>query len=202
MIRHMHYRPRLGVLLLLFGVLIWDVNNDASAQAPPERGTMQPPLVVNAQYIKSLSLAVPGAPLIYTKLHAAPKVVVNLDVISRRVLDGQDVFEVSLSIRAVAHPAETAEQLPASAAGVSPPADVVFVVELTYCGVVTLKGLPESAIEPVLLVEAPRFLFPFAREVLANVTRDDGFPPMLLQPVDFVAMWQAQRATAENKAKQ
>ena len=58
----------------------------------------------------------------------------------------------------------------------------------------TLNGLPENAIEPVLLVECPRILFPFARNILADVTRDGGFPPVLLQPIDFVQLWQSRRA--------
>ena len=70
----------------------------------------------------------------------------------------------------------------------------VFVAELTYAGVFTLTGLPDNAVEPVLLVECPRILFPFARNILADVTRDGGFPPVLLQPIDFVALWQARRA--------
>ena len=61
----------------------------------------------------------------------------------------------------------------------------------------TLTGLPENAVEPVLLVECPRLLFPFARNILADVTRDGGFPPVLLQPIDFVALWQSRRAQAQ-----
>ncbi len=60
----------------------------------------------------------------------------------------------------------------------------------------TLTGLPENAVEPILLVECPRLLFPFARGLLADVTREGGFPPVLLQPIDFVALWQARRAQA------
>jgi preprotein translocase subunit SecB len=70
------------------------------------------------------------------------------------------------------------------------------VAELTYAGVFTLSGLPDNAIEPVLLVECPRILFPFARNILSDVTRDGGFPPVLLQPIDFVALWQARRSQA------
>ncbi len=76
------------------------------------------------------------------------------------------------------------------------PTPVVFVAELTYAGVFTLNGMPENTIEPVLLVECPRILFPFARNILSDVTRDGGFPPVLLQPIDFVALWQARRNQA------
>ena len=96
-------------------------------------------------------------------------------------------------IRAEAHEAAAGQGNGQTAA--APP--TVFVAELTYAGVFTLTGLPDNAIEPVLLVECPRILFPFARNILADVTRDGGFPPVLLQPIDFVALWQARRAQAQ-----
>src|ERR1700733_11875697 len=158
----------------------------------PQTGTpTQPPLVVNIQYVKDLSFEVPGAPQIYTQLKAQPQVSINLDVQARRVQEGQSVFEVAIVIRAEAH------DTPAQANGQAPaPAATVFVAELTYAGVFTLQGLPDNAIEPVLLVECPRILFPFARNILSDVTRDGGFPPVLLQPIDFVALWQSRRAQA------
>lgn len=152
----------------------------------------QPPLVVNIQYVKDLSFEVPGAPQIYTQLKAQPQVNINLDVQARRVQEGQSVFEVSLMIRAEAHEPGAAQ---GNGQAAVPP--TVFVAELTYAGVFTLTGLPDNAIEPVLLVECPRMLFPFARNILADVTRDGGFPPVLLQPIDFVALWQARRAQAQ-----
>ena len=141
-----------------------------------------PPLVVNIQYVKDLSFEVPGAPGIFTSLRTQPQVAINLDVQARRVHEGQTQFEVSIIIRAEAH--DNAHQGNGQTTAPSP---TVFVAELTYAGVFTLSGLPENAIEPVLLVECPRILFPFARNILADVTRDGGFPPVLLQPIDFVA---------------
>ncbi|MBD0275729.1 MAG: protein-export chaperone SecB, partial [Acetobacteraceae bacterium] len=67
-----------------------------------------------------------------------------------------------------------------------------FIAELVYCGIFTVTVPPEQ-LEPVLLVECPRLLFPFARNILADVTRDGGFPPVLLAPIDFVALWQSRR---------
>jgi preprotein translocase subunit SecB len=161
----------------------------------PQPGTppATPPLVVNIQYVKDLSFEVPGAPQVFSQLRAQPQVNINLDVQARRVQEGQNVFEVSLMIRAEAHEAAAHGGNGQSAA--VPP--TVFVAELTYSGVFTLSGLPENAIEPVLLVECPRILFPFARNILSDVTRDGGFPPVLLQPIDFVALWQARRAQAQ-----
>lgn len=147
-----------------------------------------PPLVVNIQYLKDLSFEVPGAPQIFTTLRAQPAVAINLDVQARRVQDGQPVFEVSLVIKA-----EASDPTPPTNGGTPTP---VFVAELTYAGVFTLNGLPDNAVEPVLLVECPRILFPFARNILSDVTRDGGFPPVLLQPIDFVALWQSRRTAA------
>jgi preprotein translocase subunit SecB len=108
---------------------------------------------------------------------------INLDVQARRLQEGQDVFEVVLAIRAEANEAVEAGQESAR----------VFVAELAYGGVFTLTGIPEESIEPILLVECPRLLFPFARNVLSDTTREGGFPPVLLQPIDFVALWQSRR---------
>jgi len=153
------------------------------SDAPVANGAQQaPPLVVNIQYIKDLSFEVPGAPAVFTTLRTAPRVDINLDVQARRVTDGQDVFEVTLQIRAEAHD-------PNGPAGETR----VFLAELSYAGVFTLSGLPAETVEPVLLVECPRILFPFARNILADVTRDGGFPPVLVQPIDFLALWQSRR---------
>src|SRR6185437_2658706 len=111
------------------------------------------PLVVNIQYIKDLSFEVPGAPAVFTTLRAAPRVDLNLDVQARRVTDGQDVFEVILAIRADAVDPNTPTNGEAPAR--------VFLAELAYAGVFTLSGIPENTMEPVLLVECPRILFPF-----------------------------------------
>ncbi len=142
-----------------------------------------PPLVVNIQYVKDLSFEVPGAPGIYTQLRSPPRVDINLDVQARRIQEGEDVFEVVLAIRAEAtDPTEGADNVR------------VFVAELAYGGVFTLNGIPEESVEPILLVECPRLLFPFARNILSETTREGGFPPVLLQPIDFVALWQSRRS--------
>jgi preprotein translocase subunit SecB len=155
--------------------------------APQPAPAAPPPLVVNIQYVKDLSFEVPGAPTIYSTLRAQPQVAINLDVQARRIVEGGNNYEVTLMIRAEASD-------PGAQGNGQAPAPVVFIAELTYAGVFTLTGLPENAVEPVLLVECPRILFPFARNILADVTRDGGFPPVLLQPIDFVQLWQSRRA--------
>ena len=152
----------------------------AAAAAPAQA------LTVNIQYIKDLSFEVPNAPAIYSTLRSQPNVNINLDVNARRIQDGQDVFEVVLQIKA-----EAMEPAGQTANGAEP--TPVFIIELAYAGVFTLQGVPENTVEPVLLVECPRMLFPFARNILSDTTRDGGFPPVLLQPIDFVALWQSRR---------
>ena len=165
--------------------------SDAAPAAPDS----VPPLVVNVQYVKDLSFEVPNAPAIYSTLRAAPRVDINLDVQARRIQEGQEIYEVVLVIRADATE-------PTAANGAAPPdaGGRVFLAELSYGGIFTLTGIPDNAVEPVLLVECPRLLFPFARNILADVTREGGFPPVLLQPIDFVALWQARRAQADAAA--
>lgn len=170
-----------------------------SQQAPD--AAAQPiaaPLVVNAQYVKDLSFEVPGAPHIYSSLRSAPQVAVNLDVQVKRLAEDQLVFEVALVARVEAtRPADAA---PTNGADGGP---IVFLAELSYAGIFTLNGIPDNQIEPVLMVEGPRLLFPFARNILADVTRDGGFPPVLLGPIDFLALWhhrRAQAATASGQA--
>jgi preprotein translocase subunit SecB len=146
----------------------------ANGGAAPATG----PVVLNLQFTKDLSFEVPGAPEIFLTLREQPRMDIALDVQARRLQEGQETYEISLQIRA---DAKTADNKPA------------FIAELVYCGIFTLNGVPAEMLEPVLLVECPRLLFPFARNILADVTRDGGFPPVLLAPIDFVQLWQSRR---------
>lgn len=155
----------------------------ASNGAPPPN----PPLVVNLQFIKDLSFEVPNAPQLFAQMRDAPRVDIALDVQARPLAEPGatpgNVFEVTLQIRADAQGQGATE------------GQTCFIAELAYCGVFTLN-VPQEAIEPVLLVECPRLLFPFARNILADVTRDGGFPPVMLAPIDFVALWEQRRNAA------
>lgn len=156
-------------------------NNPAAGAPPGVNGGANPatgPVVLNLQFTKDLSFEVPGAPEIYLTMREAPQINIALDVQARRLQEGQETYEISLQIRADAK----------TTAGAT-----AFIAELVYCGIFTLNGVPGEMIEPVLLVECPRLLFPFARNILADVTRDGGFPPVLLAPIDFVQLWQQRR---------
>jgi preprotein translocase subunit SecB len=155
-------------------------DSPASPQAP--NAAPQGPLVLNLQYTKDLSFEVPGAPEIFSTLREQPRVDLQLDVQARPLQEGGNVYEVSLQIRADAQAQNT----------------TCFIAELVYCGIFTISVEPE-VLEPVLLVECPRLLFPFARNILAEVTRDGGFPPVMLAPIDFVALWQSRRGEQQGQ---
>jgi preprotein translocase subunit SecB len=141
----------------------------------------QAQLQVNAQYVKDLSFEVPGAPAIFGELSsAAPEISVRVNVGAEPLQ--QNVFEVVLQLNIEAKVKDK----------------TAFIVELSYAGVFTLN-LPEEHIQPVLLIECPRLLFPFARNIVADVTRDGSFPPMMLQPIDFVSLY---RTRMEQMAQQ
>ncbi len=160
----------------------------SESTAPEGQQAAVPPLVVNVQYIKDLSFEVPNAPEVYATLRNQPAVQINLDVQARALQDGQNVYEVVLAVKAEAREAN---------ANGAAEGRVVFIAELQFGGVFTLNNVPADAVEPLLLIECPRLLFPFARNILSDVTRDGGFPPVMLQPIDFVGLWQARRAQAE-----
>lgn len=165
-------------------------DNEPSQSAPAIPAA---PLLLNTQYVKEMSFRVPGAPGIYANMPEQPQVTIALDVLVRPVPQGQPqpVFEVTLTIKCeatVSGPSDPQAERAASA--------IAYQMELGYAGIFTLASVPQNAIEPVLLAECPRLLFPFARSMLAGMIREAGFPPVLLQPIDFIAFWQSKRQQA------
>lgn len=140
------------------------------------------PITVNAQYIKDLSFENPNAPNSLVNTGKAPDVDVNINVEAKKLSDMG--YEVALKINAKAK----TEEGPA------------FIVELAYACIMTLNGVPEDQVQPVLMIEGPRLLFPFARQIVADATRDGGFPPLLINPIDFVAMYQQNAAATQKEA--
>ena len=158
-------------------------NAPGSGQATaPER----PPLVVHNQYIKDLSFEAPATPAIFSTLaNQAPNIDVNVSVQANAL--GNDSYEVVLQITSTCKAQDK----------------TAFIAELSYGGVFEVH-VAENMLRPVLLIECPRILFPFARHILSNATRDGGFMPLMLGPVDFVALYQRhmQQAQAAQAAAQ
>jgi preprotein translocase subunit SecB len=141
-------------------------------------------LIINAQYLKDLSFESPRAPHSLLTQAGPPEVTLNVDVKARSL--GPDVYEVMLTVSAGAkHGAETA-----------------FLVELTYGAVTTIQNTPQDIVPFLLFVETPRIMFPFARAILADATRDGGFPPLLINPVDFAELMRRDQGRAAQPAAQ
>lgn len=145
----------------------------------------QPQIFVNVQYLKDLSFENPRAPETFTLAAAGgPQVNFDVDVKARTI--GPDLYESVLLLRAEAKVED----------------DVIFVVEASYGSVVTIKNAPEEMIHGVLLIEIPRLMFPFIREIIATASRNGGYPPLLVNPIDFVelARRKAQTESDSNQA--
>lgn len=145
----------------------------------------QPPLVVNAQYVRDLSFETPNAPGIFTEMRGAgPEISVGVDVQANVFDQANKVYEVRLKLNAEGKLGDK----------------TAFIAELDYGAAVTINA-PDDQVSPLLMVEAPRLMFPFARNILAEVTREGGFAPVVLQPIDFVALFR-QRLQAYQQARQ
>lgn len=126
-----------------------------------------------AQYVKDLSFENPNAPAVF-QWQGQPRIDVQFNIGATQV--GEDVHEVVLKIEASAVAAD----------------QTAFHVELSYGGLFGLRNIPADQIQPFLLAEAPRLLFPFARRVVADAVRDGNFPPLMLEPIDFGALYMQQ----------
>jgi preprotein translocase subunit SecB len=133
-----------------------------------------PGLQIMVQYVRDLSFENPGAPNFGGT--DSPTINVEANVGARKLSDTD--YEVGLKFRVEASHDEGEDKKPQ------------FIAELEYCGVFRLLNIAEADVKPVLLIEAPRQLFPFARRVLADATRDGGYPPIMLDPIDFLALYQ------------
>ncbi len=146
-----------------------------SGEAAKPQGAGGSPIQIASQYVKDLSFENPNAPKSVQGGAPAPQVSVNVDVRTQQL--GDNSYEVVLHIKGDAKTGDTQ----------------AFIVELSYGGVVSLgPNVPKEHVAPLLLIEAPRMLFPFARAVIAEATRDGGFPPMLVQPIDFTDLFRRQ----------
>ena len=146
--------------------------NEAEAAGAAE--APRPPIQINAQYIKDLSFEAPTAPGIFSVMQQnAPEMTVSVNATTAEF--DKNVFEVVLDLSVHCKAGE----------------DVAFILELQYAGLFTLN-VEDEVKSPVLLIECPRLIFPFARAILAATSRDAGFPPVMLGPIDFAALYQAE----------
>lgn len=145
-------------------------------------------VVIHAQYIKDLSFENPNAIAALTNQGKQPAVEIGVQVNGDKINDNQ--FEVRLHLTANAKTDDSQ----------------LFLVDLTYAGIVSVSDAAPEELNPLVMIEGPRQLFPFARAIISNLTRDGGFMPLNLQPVDFVAVYrhslEQQRQAAQSQTKQ
>jgi preprotein translocase subunit SecB len=159
--------------------------DQAAKPAPAPEGTAQADgaqLSVLGQYIKDLSFESPAAPRVLQSPPANPQLQVTVNV--NATSQSEDTYEVVLNIEVHAH-------------GDS---GVIYNVELFYAGLFRLRNLPQNMLQPVLFIDCPALLFPFMRRVLADMTRDGGFPPLMLDPIDFGRLYAQNMGRGQGQA--
>jgi len=145
------------------------------SETPSSEPEARASLALRAQYTKDMSFENPRAPASIFNLREAPQLEVNVNLGAQRLED--DVFELSMHISARAIAEKT----------------TVFLIDLVYAGVFEVKGVPEDALEQVVFVQGAFLLFPYARRVISDISRDGGFPPLQLEPIDFHSMYLEKR---------
>ncbi len=158
-------------------------DRDAGAAIPEQGAENAPRLSIAAQYTKDQSFENPGAPGSLTKTAKSPSINVGIDVQVRR--GAEPNYEVELKISVQAKQEET----------------TIFLAELLYGGVFQLINIPAETLQPVLLIECPRLLFPFARRIIADMTRDGGYPPLMLDNIDFSQLYRQRMAQLQAEAE-
>ena len=142
-----------------------------------------PSLNILAQYTKDLSFENPGAPRSLQSRDKAPAINISVNVNANPLSEND--FDVVLSLSAEAREDDK----------------IVFAAELVYGGVFRITGFPQEHMLPLLFIECPRLLFPFARQIISDVTRNGGFPPLMIDPIDFGQMFSQRMAEEQTKSQ-
>ena len=145
----------------------------------PEPQMAMPQIGVLAQYVKDLSFENPNAPRSMAPSSQQPAINIQINVDAAPMSD-TDV-EVTLRLEGKAESSNT----------------LLFSFELVFAAVFRIQNVPQESVQPVVMIECPRLLFPFAREIIATAVRNGGFPPLLLDPVDFVTLYRQRLAAAQ-----
>ncbi len=138
-----------------------------------------PKISIQAQYVRDMSFENVAVQSGDGRLDAKPDIQVGVNLDAKKRNDDQ--YEVILKVNATAKSNEA----------------VMFIVELEYAGIFRVENVPEQQLHPVLLIECPRILFPFARRIVADATRDGGYPPLMLDPIDFAELFRRRVAQAQ-----
>jgi preprotein translocase subunit SecB len=147
-----------------------------------EEQNQQASVTVNSQYIKDFSFESPLSP-VSLLLQEQPSINIALDINAKAIQE--HTFEVVLKIKAEAKNSN----------------ETIFLTELDYAGVFTVPATDEQELEMALLVYCPNILFPYARRVISDVTRDGGFPPLMLAPIDFYGLYMQKKSQQDSEFK-
>jgi preprotein translocase subunit SecB len=139
-----------------------------------------PQVAILSQYVKDFSFENPNAPAVY-QWGEQPQIAVDFNIGAGKLNDELHEVSLKIDVRATAN------------------SQTAFAVDLTYAGLIGIRNVPEDQIQAFLLAEAPRLLFPFARQVISHAVQDGGFPPLMLDPIDFHALF-LQRAAEGGQA--
>jgi len=137
-------------------------------------GVPPPQFRVLTQYVKDLSFENPNAPSSLVQRPGKPDINVHVDINARRLSSDQFESEIRLSVEA------------------KQDGQVQFIVDLLYGGLFLIQGVSAENLEPLLLIECPRIIFPFARRIISDASRDGGFMPLNIEPIDFAAIYRQQ----------
>ena len=161
------------------------MSEDANANGTTAESVQQPPrLSIVLQYIKDISFENPKAPA-GLQGNERPEIQIKVDTRATQV-SNEGHYEVVIDLN-----------VEAKAAG-----DTIFLLELDYAGVFQIANIPPDSLQPLLMIECPRLLFPFARRIVADMTRDGGFPPLMIDPIDFVTLYRQRLASAAAQGSQ
>ena len=144
---------------------------DQATDGGGQANAAQPQLNVLAQYVKDLSFENPNAPRSLQQQQQAPQINIQINVNAKPMSTAE--YEVELKIEGRAEVAST----------------LLFAFDLLYAGVFRIQNVPQDSLHAVIMIECPRLLFPFARELIATAVRNGGFPPLMIDPVDFVSLY-------------
>ena len=155
--------------------------NGGAASPGAQAEAVQPQLNVLAQYVKDLSFENPNAPRSLQQQQAQPSINIQINVNAKPLSDND--YEIELKI-------EGRAEIPAANL-------FLFSFDLLYAGVFRIVNVPKENLHPVIMIECPRLLFPFARELIATAVRNGGFPPLMIDPVDFVSLYRQKLAESQ-----
>ena len=156
-------------------------DNDPNGGATPEASQQMPSIQVAAQYIKDLSFENPSMGLNIQR----PQIDFTVDLQARRMQDNGP-YEVVIKMRVTAQQEDR----------------TIFLLEIAYGGIFVLDKVPEEVLQPFLLIECPRLLFPYMRRIVSDIVSDGGLPPLMIEPIDFAALYRTKMMEAQNQGNQ